>query len=139
MAQARRNVIKRATQPFSLVLDADTKIPNQFLTESLQKFSEGYLACTLSYFPDTQGHPPFGASFWVTTKLREIYDYHVYVQNYKVIYEKTENVQGNTFYTIKNPFLCECKHIWPKLKPSELYVFQNLKAIHMRKQYYEKS
>lgn len=132
MAQARRNVIERATQPFSLVLDADTRIPNQFITEAQQKLAEGYLACALNYSPDVQKHSPFGASFWVTAKLKQLYDYHVYVRNYKVIYEKTEDAQGNTFYNITNPFLCECKYMWSKLKPSELYVFEDLKAEHLK-------
>lgn len=132
MAQARKNVIERATQPYCLVLDADTIIPNEFLVQAQQKLIEGYMACTLNYLPDVQGHPPFGASFWATTKLKELYDYHVYLQNYTPICEKTEDNKGNTAFTIKNPYICECRYIWAKLKPSELYVSEDLKAKHYK-------
>jgi hypothetical protein len=130
--EARRKTIDRAAQPYSLVLDDDTKIPNKFLTPAHEKLLEGHLACTLNYCPDIQKHPPFGASLWVTDTLKEVYDYQVYVQNYKPIYEKTEDTQGNTHYKITNPILCECRYMWSKLKPSELYIFEDLTAVHLK-------
>jgi hypothetical protein len=132
MAQARRNVIERATQPFSLILDADTRIPNQFLTEAHQKLDEGYLACTLSYYPDTQGHPPFGASLWKTPVLKRLYDYHVYVKNYKREYSHTFDEKGNDRYEITNSFQCECRYMYGKLSPQELHVFADLSATHLK-------
>jgi hypothetical protein len=130
MAQARRSVIDKAVEPLSLILDVDTEIPNRFITEGSQKLVAGYLACSLRYSPDVQKHPAFGASFWVTQKLKQLYDYHVYVQNYKPIRQKIEDGKGNDCYKITNPFLCECRYMWAKLKSSELYVFKNLKVVH---------
>lgn len=135
--EARRKAISRATQPISLILDADTVIPSEFLPRAIQKVEEGYTACTLYYAPDTQGHPPFGASLWNTEKLKQLYDYHVYVNDYKPVYERTMDDKGNDYYTIKNPHLCECLYMYRRLAENELYVFEDLTAEHARLRTYK--
>ena len=130
--EARRKTIIAATQPYSLVLDADTKIPNEFLERAYNKLLEGYLACSLYYSPDTQGHPPFGASLWLTSALKRLYDYPIYVRSYKPVYKRTEDEKGNDYYNITNPFQCECLYMWAKLGEKELSVFDDLTAEHRK-------
>lgn len=132
MANARRNVITKATMPFSLILDADTTIPQEFLSLSHKKLLEGYVATTLMYGNTRQNHPPFGASFWLTSKLKELYDYQKYQSEYKPIYERIEDDKGNDSYVITNHFLCECLYMYAKLAKCELYVFTHLSAKHLK-------
>jgi len=127
--QARRSVILKATQLFSLILDADTTVPNEFLTRAHERLRSGYLACTLMY-DMAQNHPPFGASLWQTRILQSIYDYDEYVQNYRLTMKRTVDDKGNDYYAPENPFLCECLYMYGKLKPAKLYVFPDLKAHH---------
>jgi hypothetical protein len=132
MTDARRKTIDEATMPLSLILDADTLLPSQFLPRGIKKLAEGFVACTLLYSPNTQGHPPFGASLWRTDKLKQLYDYQAYVRNYEPIYARTEDKKGNDSYKITNPLLCECLYMYAKLGPNELHVFTNLTAQHLK-------
>ncbi len=133
MPHARKRVIAKAEQPLSLILDADTTIPNEFLKEAIQKLittTNKYQAATLMYADAIQDHPPFGASLWITKTLQELYDYQDYVDSYQPTYDRTEDSQGNIYFNIKNPRQCECKYMYSKLQKKELFVFQDLKATH---------
>jgi hypothetical protein len=130
--EARRRTIDRAAERFSLVLDADTRIPAGFVSRTLAKLDAGFSACTLRYAPDVQKHPPFGASLWHTETLQQLYDYQKYVRSYRPIYARSEDGKGNDRYDVINPFLCECLYMWPKLRARELYVFSDLAAEHLR-------
>jgi hypothetical protein len=131
--EARKRAIDRATQRLSLVLDADTIIPSEFLTSAMKKLQQGYAACTLRYANNIQDHPPFGASLWLTDTLKSLYDYDGYVREYKPVYQRTEDERGNDYYNITNPFLCECLYMYAKLQKHELYVFDDLLAEHIKR------
>jgi hypothetical protein len=93
MAMARRIGYNHVNTPYTLNLDIDTILPDQFIEDALNilAFCKEVAVVALDY-DKLQGHLAFGASLWRSNALRKLYDF--------------QSVKTN---------ICECAYMWGKV------------------------
>ena len=96
LGSSRRFLIRRVQTEFTLNLDVDVLLPNNFVSESLKKFKDPLVAAVSINYYGHHTHLPFGPSIWRTKILQKLYDWE--------------------HWKLKN---CECLYMWNKLRKAE--------------------
>ena len=93
MAKARSIGYAYVNTPYTLNLDIDTILPDQFIEDALNilAFCKEVAVVALDY-DKLQGHLAFGTSLWRSDVLKKLYDFHIVKTN-----------------------ICECAYMWSKV------------------------
>jgi len=91
LSKARRTGILRVKTHYTLILDVDTVLPPEYITEALKILREENIAVTALDYEQLQGHLGFGTSLWKTQILKNLYDWE----------------EGK---------ICECVWMWSKVR-----------------------
>jgi len=100
LSTARKLGIERADSEFTLNLDDDTIICQDYLTQAIQLLKTNeHIAVVAVDYEELQGHYAFGTSVWRTEVLKKFYD-----------------------WTGRHDGLCECIHIWNRIKGKRMLI-----------------
>lgn len=92
LGSSRKFLIRRVQTKFTLCLDTDVLLPENFVQEALKKFEDSQVAAVALDYEKSQDHLAFGPSIWRTKILQKMYNWE---------YVKTTK--------------CECIYMWDKL------------------------
>jgi len=107
MSDARSLGISMVKTPFTLNLDSDVILPEDFIPNALKKLENKDVVVVSIEYERIQGHLPFGPSLWKTEWLQKLYDW-----------------RG---WTEKMP-ICECIWMWNRVHTSG----KNIETLCMR-------
>jgi len=109
MTQARKVGYSLVITPYTLNLDVDTILPNNFIDFALSLLKNKNVVVVAIDYENCQGHYAFGTSLWKTDILKKLYDYK----------------EGN--------ILCECIFMWRKVLQNKNKIETlPLRAIHLK-------
>jgi hypothetical protein len=109
MWEARKIGYGEVKTSFTLNLDVDTILPDDYVEDALVLLRENLCDAVAIDYQPPQGHYAFGTSIWRTEQLKKLYDYPPRAV------ENLIKVGEQEWVTAFQNGFCECTYMWARL------------------------